>query len=259
MCNVDLKFSMRLVTSLLVLLLVSGARGAELKDSLGVVSKTNLNAVESQKKIDELSRETQGLLQEYRKLSDGNDYQADYARELEELASAQQQKITSLKSEISRAKITRQRIVPLMRSMTEALEKFVVLDLPFHHEQRINSVLQLKLYLNQPELSVSSKFRLLLEAYQLEQDYGGSIEAWRAPLQFEGAELSVQYLRVGRVALYFQTLDGESSSYWSAVGGDWVSLDARYNREIAQAIRVAKNQVAPQLLPLPLLVPEANL
>lgn len=142
-----------------------------------------------------------------------------------------------------------------MRSMADALEKFVVLDLPFHHEERLGAVLQLKQRLNQPDLSVSAKFRLLLEAYQLEQDYGGKIEAWRGPLNFQGEDLSVQYLRVGRAALYFQSLDGETSGYWNAPQDSWVTLDMAHNRPLAQAMRVAKNLTAPQLLQLPMLTP----
>ena len=154
-----------------------GVRAAEVKDSLEVVGKTNRSAVESQKKIDAFARDTQSMLEEYRKLQDGTEYQAAYTRELEELQLAQQQQIDELREQIAQARITRQRIVPLMRSMADALETFVVLDLPFQHEDRINAVLQLKQRLNQPDLSVSAKFRLLLEAYQIEQGYGGSIEA----------------------------------------------------------------------------------
>jgi len=234
------------------------AATTDLKDSLGVVSKTNTSGIESQEKIDTLSRETQGLLEEYRKLHEGTDYQAAYTRELQELELAQQHEIESLHLQIAQAKITRQRILPLMRSMADALEKFVVLDLPFHQQERISSVLQLKLRLNQPDLSVSDRFRLLLEAYQLEQDYGGNIEAWRGPLAFQGDELSVQYLRVGRVALYFQTLDGKTSGYWNVGEGSWLTLDEQHNRELAQALRVARSQVAPQLLQLPLSVPESE-
>jgi len=241
--------------ALLLPLALASAAAADLKDSLGVVSKTNSSAVESQKKIDQLSRDTRGLLEEYRTLHEGTDYQVAYARELQELEFIQQQEIESLHRQISQAKITRQRIVPLMRSMAEALEKFVVLDLPFHQQDRISAVLQLKMRLNQPDLSVSTRFRLLLEAYQLEQDYGDNIEAWRGSLQLEGEELSVQYLRVGRVALYFQTLDGKSSGYWSNVDDNWITLDPEYNRELARALRVARSQVAPQLLQLPLLGP----
>jgi len=248
-------FRLGIALLLLLLLAVPGAWAAEVRDSLKVVSGTNRSAVESQKKIDALSVETRDLLEEYRKLQDGSDYQSAYTRELEELDRAQNEQIELLQEQIARAKITRQRIVPLMRSMADALEKFVVLDLPFHHEERISAVLQLKQRLNQPDLSVSARFRILLEAYQLEQDYGDRIEAWRGPLQFQAEELSVQFLRVGRVALYFQSLDGSTSGYWDAAADSWEVLEAGHNRALVQALRVARNQSAPQLLQLPVMAP----
>jgi len=249
------KFLSGIAAIFLTLLTTVGSHGADVKDSLEVVAKTNRGAIDSQKKIDQLSRDTRDMLEEYRKLEDGSEYQAAYTRELAELDRAQQLQIEDLQEQIAQARITRQRIVPLMRSMADALEKFVVLDLPFHHEERINGVLQLKQRLSQPDLSVSAKFRLLLEAYQLEQDYGGRIEAWRGPLQFQGEELSVEFLRVGRTALYFQSLDGKTSGYWHAPQDNWIVLDGEYNRAMTQALRVAKNLIAPQLLQLPMAAP----
>lgn len=236
---------------------MSCVSAAPVKESLDVVSATNRSATASQQKIDALSGDTRALLEEYRRLHDGVEYQAAYTRELEERDRAQRTQIDDLQRQIAQAEITRQRIVPLMRSMADALEKFVVLDLPFRHEERINAVLLLKQRLSQTELSVSAKFRLVLEAYQLEQDYGNNIEAWRGPLEWRDKELSVEYLRVGRVALYFQSLDGATSGYWSQQQGDWVPLDAQYNRDVTEALRVARNQIAPQLLQLPLLAPGA--
>jgi len=238
-----------------LLMALANVYAAQVKDSLDVVSSTNRSATQSQEKIDKLSWETRDLLDEYRKLRDGSEFQEAYTRELEELDRSQREQIENLQAQIAQARITRQRIVPLMRSMADALERFVVLDLPFHHEERIGAVLQLKQRLNQPDLSVSAKFRLLLEAYQLEQDYGGKIESWRGPLRLEGEDLSVEYLRVGRVALYFQSLDGERSGYWDGEAQDWTPLDTDYNRSITQAMRVAKNLTAPQLFELPMTVP----
>jgi Tfp pilus assembly protein PilN len=240
---------------LLLFLCPFTAGGAEVDDSLKVVSKTNRSASASQAKIDQLSRETRDLLEEYRKLQDGSDYQAAYTLELEELDRSQQQRIEALRQEIAQVQVTRQRIVPLMRSMADALEKFVVLDIPFRHEDRINAVLLLKERLNQPDLSASAKFRLLLEAYQLEQAYGASLEAWRDTLQYQGEELSVEVLRVGRLAMYFQSLDGATSAYWDATGDQWLPLDKKFNRPLLQALRVARNLSAPQLLRLPLPAP----
>lgn len=233
-------------------------RAAGVKESLDVVAATNDSAAASQQKIDQLSRETRDLLEEYRKLLDGSEYQAAYTRELEELNEVQQQRLAALREQIAQARITRQRIVPLMRSMADALEKFVVLDLPFHQDERITAVLDLKQRLRRPDIEVSAKFRILLEAYQLEQDYGGTIEAWRGPLQLAGEELSVEYLRIGRVALYFQSLDGSASGYWNVQEQQWVPLDEGYNRGLAQAMRVAQNLTAPQLLNLPLPVPRGG-
>jgi cell division protein FtsB len=234
---------------------MSGASAAQVKQSLEVVSGTTSSAAASQKKIEQLAGETRALLEEYRRLQDGVEYQAAYTRELEQLEQSQRTQIEALQRQISEAAITRQRIVPLMRSMADALEKFVVLDLPFHHEERINAVLLLKQRLNQPDLAVSAKFRLLLELYQLEQGYGNSIESWRGPLQWQGEELSVEFLRIGRVALYFQSLDGASSGFWSVEQEQWLPLDPQFNRDIAQALRVARNAVAPELLQLPLVAP----
>ena len=244
-----------MVAALLLLAWMSAVSAAQLKESLDVVSGTNRSATESQKKVEDLAAQTRTLLEEYRRLQDGAEYQAAYTRELQERDLAQRAQIDELQRQIAQAEITRQRIVPLLRSMADALEKFVVLDLPFHHEERINGVLLLKRRLNQTDLSVSDKFRLVLEAYQLEQDYGSKIEAWRGPLQWQGQELSVEFLRVGRVALYFQSLDGANSGYWSKTQEGWIPLDPRYNRDVAEALRVARNQIAPQLLQLPMRAP----
>jgi len=240
---------------LVAVLLSVCVQAAEIKDSLKVVTETNSSAANSQKKIDDLTRETRNLLEDYRKLLDGSEYQAAYTRELEELEQAQQQQLESLREQIAQARVTQQRIVPLMRSMADSLEKFVVLDLPFRHDERIAAVLDLKQRLREPDLSVSAKFRGLLEAFQLEQDYGGNIESWRGPLLQGEQELSVEYLRVGRVALYFQSLDGSASGYWDSESQTWVPLEERYNRGLGQALRVAQNLTAPQLLNLPLPVP----
>jgi|JI10StandDraft_1071094.scaffolds.fasta_scaffold382472_2 cell division protein FtsB len=244
-----------LVAALALLSSATATFAAGVSDSLDVVSGTNRSAAASQKKIDDLSAQTRALLEEYRRLQDGVEYQAAYTRELEDLEQAQRVQIAQLQGQIAQASITRQRIVPLMRSMADALEKFVVLDLPFQQEERINGVLLLKRHLNQADMSVAAKFRLLLEAYQLEQGYGNTIAAWRGPLQWEGEDLSVEYLRIGRVALYFQTLDGARSGYWNVEQAAWLPLDAGFNRDVTQALRVARNQVAPQLLQLPMLAP----
>ena len=230
------------------------AQGEAIDRSLEVVGQTNTSAAQSQQKIDDLSRETRILLEEYRSLKESAEYQADYSRELQQLDDAQQAQIESLNRQIAQARITRQRILPLMRSMAEALEQFVVLDLPFHQEERLAGIVQLRQRLDRPDLSVAARFRLLLEAYQIEQDYSATVEAWRGPLQQAGENLSVEYLRLGRTALYYQTLDRTSSGYWHNGERQWQPLANEHNRALARAMRVARKETAPQLMELPVAI-----
>ncbi len=238
------------------LLLIPVAHAAELDTSRDVVATSTTQAIASQARIDTLSAETKALLTEFRRLTEGVEYAESQRRELEVLRRAQSDQIATLKTQIATVKMTRQRILPLMRSMAESLQAFVALDLPFHQEQRLTAVLSLQKTLSRADLSVSSRLRMLLEAYQLEQDYGNTIEAWRGTVEQNGDPLSVEFLRIGRVALYYHHLDGSRSAYWDRTRGTWQPLQNKFNRPIASSLKIARNGGAPQLLLLPLLPPE---
>jgi len=242
------------VICLILLSFTSGLNAAVLKDSQEVVSETNSEAARSQQNVDRIAGETQVLLE----ANNSEEYQEAYTRELQQLKESQEVRIESLKRQVEEAGITQQRIVPLMRSMADSLEKFVVLDLPFHHEERINAVLQLKQRLRKPDLALSVKFRLLLETWQIEQDYGVTIETWRGPLELQDSTLSVEFLRIGRVALYYQSRDGLSSGYWEKAEKRWVPLTADYNQQITRALSLARDQLSPELLNLPMAPPGAG-
>jgi hypothetical protein len=246
------------VTCVLAFAVTPSLHAVGLKESQEIISTTNNEAARSQQSIDRMAAETQVMLEEYRRVQNSAEYQAAYTRELEQLNASQEVRIESLKRQVEEAGITQQRIVPLMRSMADSLEKFVVLDLPFHHEERINAVLQLQQRLRQSGLSLSVKFRLLLETWQLEQDYGVTIETWRGPLKMSDSTLSVEFLRIGRVALYYQSRDGLNSGYWDRSAKRWSPLNADYNQSIARALRVARDQVTPELLNLPMVPPGAG-
>lgn len=231
-------------------------RAATVEDSLNVVGKTNQSAIASQQRIDRMALQTQKMLEEYQQITLNTEYQNTYNYELKQLKKDQEAELESLQKQIDEINVTQLRIMPLMNSMADSLEKFVVLDLPFHQEQRVNGVIQLKQHLRNPSLSLPDKYRLLLEAYQIENDYGRSVESYRDSLEVAGENLSVEFLRIGRVALYYRTLDGATSAFWNADAREWQTLPAEFDRNIADAIRVAGNQVAPQLLSLPMVKPE---
>jgi hypothetical protein len=147
-------------------------------------------------------------------------------------------------------------VMPLMLRMIEGLDQFVELDVPFLLEERRNRVAFLKTLLERSDVTVAEKFRRLLEAYEIENDYGRTIEAYKGTLELDGASREVDFLRVGRVALLYQTVDAEIYGMWDQANRTWAPLPGEYRNQIRAGIKVARKQVAPNLLMLPIAAPE---
>jgi hypothetical protein len=142
-------------------------------------------------------------------------------------------------------------VVPFMFELIESLEKFIELDLPFLQTERNDRLARLKSGMDRSDLTVSEKYRLIMEAYQIEASYGRNIEAYTGMLQIDGVERRVDMLRVGRVLLAYQTPDGRSTGYWDREAGQWLESDISFRREVADGLRIARKQMAPRLLELP--------
>ena len=68
----------------------------------------------------------------------------------------------------------------------------------------------------------------------------------------QGAGRAVDFLRIGRVALLYQTLDGSEVGAWNQSDRAWQTLDSGDKPAIRQGLRIAQKQVAPDLLRLPI-------
>ena len=102
------------------------------------------------------------------------------------------------------------------------------------------------------DVTNAEKYRRIMEAYQIENEYGRTIEAYRGGLERDDREITVYFLRFGRIALLYQTLDESEAGVWNAETGSWVPLDSSYRSTIRQGIRIARKQAAPDLIQLPL-------
>lgn len=232
------------------------AHAATLDDNLKAMEQTNEEAGASQKRITALQTQTQGLVAEYKRLSQGADYQEERNAAMRDQLAQQQTEILGLRQQLVEREITEQRIMPLMNSMAETLEQFVALDLPFHQEERLGRMIKLRQQMASSSYSLPDKYRSLLSAFQQELEFGRSLEAWRGDLKLPSKEgkdekLTVEFLRLGRAAFYFQTMDGSRSGYWDKEQKQWLELPRKYNADIKQGLRIAHNQQAPQMLALP--------
>lgn len=157
---------------------------------------------------------------------------------------------------IDQAKELEPQVVPLLTKMLSALEGFVKADLPFHMEERLKSVYRLQALMTEPSAKTSDRFRNIMDIYTAEIEYGNTYEAYKATLPINGNDIEVDMLRIGRVALYYQTSDQKTTGMWDNVNNSWKQLDASYNRNVRKAIKVAAKTVAPELLSLLIQAPE---
>ena len=216
----------------------------------------NKTAEQSQRQIDSLSEQTEKLFNEYKVVTKELDGLQVYNQQLERQIENQQQEMQSINQSIDKVTVIERQIVPLMLRMIDGLEQFVKLDVPFQQEERDERIANLKQLMERSEVSVAEEFRKILEAYQIENEYGRTIEAYRGNLDIAGNEREVDFLRIGRVSLLYQTDDARYSGIWDKASGQWTPLSEQYRSAIRDGIRIARKEMAPNLLKLP--VPSAE-
>ncbi len=140
--------------------------------------------------------------------------------------------------------------------MIEVLEEFVGIDMPFLEEERAMRITELQRLMEKPDVPTSEKYRRVTEAYQVELDYGHTIEAYEGEMTYQGETRTVNFLRFGRLGLYYQTLDGLEIGYYDKDGDQWIQLNDEYRQPLDRAIRIARKQLPPDLIRLPVAAPE---
>ena len=143
------------------------------------------------------------------------------------------------------------KVIPLMLKMTASLEQFISLDIPFLLEERMARVDSIKVAMDRGDVSTSEKFRKVAEAYQIENDFGRTIEAYRGSVNFEGKEFNADFLRVGRVALMFVTTNGDKAAYWDKSSGSWMKSSSALKRSTEEGLKIALKQSPPALIKIP--------
>jgi len=227
-----------------------------LRSSIQLQTEIGRGAAQSQQQIDGLFDEQQGLLHEYKQTDSELRSLQRYDDHLQKMVSAQEQKIISLEQQMDEIDVTHREVIPLMSRMIETLEQFIELDVPFLLEERRQRVARLQRLLDRPDVSLAEKYRQVMEAYQVETEYGRTIEAYRGTLEPAQRGRTVDFLRVGRLALIYRTLDASDTGVWDQKNRSWQALPEDYRSSLSQGFRVARKQVAPDLLKLPVSAPE---
>ncbi|MBF0455518.1 MAG: DUF3450 domain-containing protein [Magnetococcales bacterium] len=227
-----------------------------LSRSLEISAQNSRKARRSQIHIDHLDDETRMMLEEYRKINRALDSLKIYNDQLARMLVSQKQEISSIGKQLDDIEVTQREIVPLIIRMVEWLAELVELDHPFLPEERQGRVHLMRSMLDRADVSTGEKYRRVLEAYQVETEYARTIESYQGELLDNGESRSVVFLRMGRIELYYQTLDESESGWWDRVNNRWQVLPERFNKPISHGLRLARKQAVPALLRLPIHAPK---
>ena len=236
---------------------VQAAPAETLQATMQTQTQIDQAAQRSQNTVNRIADQTQTLLGDYLLTSQQVDRLRVYNTQLEKLIFDQEEIMRRIEQELKDVEVVEKEILPLMIRMVDSLGAFVELDLPFNLEERRNRVAILRDMMDSSDVTVSEKYRRIMESYMIETDFGKSIEATRGTLDLgDGNPRQVDFLRVGRILLAYQSLDRSDTGFWDKASASWQSLDASYRRPITQGIRIARKQAAPDLLELPIPAPE---
>ena len=215
---------------------------------------TNQANRQSQQTVDTLVEQTEDLLAEYRRVVRETESLRVYNEQLQRVVDNQEVEIDSIGRQLDQLESTNRGVVPMLIEMIDMLDQIVENDVPFQLEQRRDVVLNLQDTIYRADVTTSEKYRRVMEAYQREIDFGRNAFAYDGKLP--GTDRTVTFLVVGRTLLLYQTLDGENVGWWNPLNGQWEELDREYVTPVTNAIRMANNQEAFNLVKLP--VPAAG-
>ena len=227
-----------------------------LSQILGTQTERTLIAQESQVRVDKVVTQTRAMEDQYRATLKEIDGLLIYNKLLELQIENQERVKVDLEQSIANVAIVNRQIVPVMTRMIDSLDQFIVLDVPFLNKERTDRVNGLKELMSRQDVTVAEKFRKVTEAYQIENDYGRTIETYKDTLEVDGAFLELDFLRIWRIALMYQSVDGKRSGVWNQDTQSWDDASDQRN-QIKLGLSIAKKQVAPDLVILPVDSPEA--
>jgi len=208
-------------------------------------------AQESQERINQVVEGTRSLADDYRAINKEIDGLKVYNRLMTAQTNGQQATLDDIALSLDQVDNINRQIFPLMERMIDGLEQSIALDIPFLMEERSGRIEELENIMERSDVSVAEKFRKVMEAYQIEMDYGTTSEWYRAELNVDGADREYNMLRIGRIGLYFQSDDTNITGWYNAESGQFELLGNEHRNEVRKGIRIARQLIAPELILLP--------
>lgn len=231
---------------------------AQLGSALQTGEQATRQAAQTQARINQLDDERSDAVREYRSVLQRIDAAKLLEMQQGRVVESQRAELASLREQLGRVDEIALQMTPMMLDMIAAIEEFYAADLPFKDikeggvDARAERMERLKDVMNIPNVSAAERYRVIVEAYQAEMDYGRTIDTYEDTVEVNGEVKTVDVFRFGRVSMTYLTQDRQRSGVWNRDTKAWEPLPSSYNADILAGIRMAKQVAAPQVLFAPL-------
>lgn len=242
-------------------MLCSGALSASAFDRATGIDKANLQrSAASQNRVDQLDDRRREMLEDYLQTQRRIELLQLDNRQLQVRVDAQRRQIDNYNNQLQSIEIARLGLLPLMEQMESALVEFVQRDLPFLPQERGVRIQRLATADSTAATSIEARFRQMLETYLVELEYGRTIEYYQDTLKAPGSSddgKTVDFFRLGRLGLYYLTMDSSSGGVWHRDSDSFVALHEDRIDDLERALKIAHQAQVPQFVSLPLPAPTA--
>ena len=215
---------------------------------LEVGRENQILSASSQDKIDQTERQTDKIVNEYKVVSKQVEGLKLYNAQKRIQIQAQLDLMDKLDEQLVQVVVMQRQIPPLAQKMLDTLENFIQIDTPFRQEERRGRVDLVRSSLAKPKVTASEQVRQVLEAYNIEAEYGRKIDTYEDKLE-DGTVVNI--LVIGRIGMFHQTKDERTSGRWNNETGEWEELSSTYRKPIRDGIRMAKKLAPTDMLLMP--------
>ena len=238
----------------MVIAISSPLHSSEMENVLEVGRDNQQLSAKSQSLIDSTERKTDKIVNEWKAVSKQVEGLKLYNAQKRIQIQAQLDLMDKLDEQLVQVVVMQRQIPPLAQKMLDSLESFISLDTPFRKEERQNRIDLVRSSLAKPKVTASEQVRQVLEAYNIEAEYGRKIDTYESTLN-DGTVVNI--LVIGRIGMFYQTKDEQSSGRWNNETGEWDELAGSYRKPIRDGIRMAQKLAPTDMLMMPIVKGEA--
>jgi hypothetical protein len=218
---------------------------APVRESIEVQQKT-------QKREEAWRMERDKMMTRYDRLEKERDVLLAEVQNTRELIRGAESRIRRKKKELSDIEQISHDLQPYLTETIEGLKQDMTEGLPFLTVERRERMDRLSALMADPEISISEKYRKVMEAMLIEADYGYTTEVTQEMIAINNEKVFADSWRRGRLNLFFIRPDGNACGFYNMAEKRWIELPPDHLNALKTATEISARRQTATLLDLPI-------